>query len=96
MRVGRFRLGLLVGLGIGFVAGTASGRERYDQMDAAARRLAAVSRRAINSGVARSAGERMGAVGNGVLGKLARPAPAEAEQPGLTPYPESERPRSSF
>lgn len=35
----RFRYGLLAGAGIGYVLGTRAGRERYEQMRRAARRL---------------------------------------------------------
>lgn len=33
----RFRTGLIVGLGIGYVLGTKAGRERYEQIKSAAR-----------------------------------------------------------
>lgn len=99
MRLGRFRAGLLLGLGIGYVAGSAAGRQRYDQMEAAARRLAGVSRRAIGSGTARSAGDKVGAVRNSVVGKLGRWRQPAAGAPGITeitPYPAAGTPRSSF
>jgi hypothetical protein len=35
----RMRLGLLTGLGVGYVLGTAAGRERYEQMRDAGQRL---------------------------------------------------------
>lgn len=98
MRVGRFRVGLMLGLGVGFVAGAASGRERYDQIEAGARRAVSLGRRAVSSTLVRSAGEKMGAVGSGVKGRFGthlelEPQPEPAGPPA---YPTGQAPRSSF
>ena len=37
----KFRTGLIIGLGVGYVLGSRAGRERYDQMKAVVDRLAA-------------------------------------------------------
>ena len=45
MRIGKFRLGLLAGLAVGFVAGSAAGREPYNQIEAGTRKVLSRARR---------------------------------------------------
>lgn len=103
MAIGRFRLGLIVGLSVGYVAGTASGRERYDQMESAARRVVSAGRRAASSKLARGAGRRLGVgLGGGSdgLGDTSGPAPGtdgvEAGPGEPLTYRADRPPRSSF
>ncbi|GAC1361776.1 MAG: hypothetical protein NVSMB32_01210 [Actinomycetota bacterium] len=90
--VGKFKLGLMLGLSVGYVAGTASGRQRFDQMQAGAERVVHLGHKVAGSRLLRSAGEKVGVVGSGLKSKLT----PSTDPPGPVSYPADEPPASSF
>jgi alkylated DNA repair dioxygenase AlkB len=63
----RFKLGLILGLGIGYVLGTKAGRERYLQMQRNLRRASRLWQKASSSTLAQKAAHKAGgALGDGL------------------------------
>jgi hypothetical protein len=65
--MGRFRLGLTLGLGIGYVLGTKAGRERYLQIQRNVHRASQLWQKASSSSLAQKAAHKAGeALGEGL------------------------------
>ena len=63
----RFKLGLALGLGIGYVLGTKAGRERYLQLQRNMRRASELWQKASSSSLAQKAAHKAGeALGDGL------------------------------
>jgi hypothetical protein len=64
----KFRTGLVIGLGVGFVLGARAGRERYDQMRRVARRVVGDERlRQAAAAAERTTRPARAAAGNGMV-----------------------------
>jgi hypothetical protein len=68
----RFKLGLTLGLGIGYVLGTKGGRERYLQMQRNARRASRLWQKASSSSLAQKVAHKAGEAVGGGLGTAKR------------------------
>jgi hypothetical protein len=101
--MGRFRLGLTLGLGIGYVLGTKAGKERYLQMQRNARRASQLWQKVSSSSLAqklgRKASEALGdSLGNAkrtTISKLPWMKDRIADRNSKNHY-EDEQPASSF
>jgi hypothetical protein len=66
-RMSRFKLGLTLGLGVGYVLGTKAGRERYLQIQRNARRASELWQKVASSSLAQKAAHKAGeALGDGL------------------------------
>jgi hypothetical protein len=99
----RFKLGLTLGLGIGYVLGTKAGRERYLQMQRSARRASQLWQKASSSSLARKVCHKAGEALGGSLGNAKRTTISKlpwmkdriADRNSKNHY-ENEQPASSF